>query len=76
MLVFSIWKTNMVLKARAFRMLLPLLRHVVPLNDEHCRPTMPVGKGRWARDALPQIFDFGMIKTVKKNSTTIIYRTY
>ena len=36
-----------------FHALLPLLCHVVPLNDGNCRLTMPVGKGRCARDALP-----------------------
>ena len=51
--------------------LLPLLRHVVPLNDGNCRLTMPVGKGRCAHDALAQTFDIGMFKTVKKNYPTI-----
>ena len=61
----------MVLEARAVRLLLPLLRHVVPLNDENWRLKMPVGKGRCARDALPHTFDIGVFKTIKNNSTMI-----
>ena len=46
-------------------MLLPLLRHVVHLNDGNCRLTMPADKGRYARDALPHTFDIGVfLKTV------------
>ena len=61
------------LKQELFRVLLPLLHHVVPLSDGNCRLTMPVGKGRCARDALPHTFDMGVFRTVKKNSTTIKY---
>ena len=55
-------------KRDQFRVLPPLLRHVVPLNDRNCLK-MPVDKGRRARDALPHIFDIGVFETVKKNST-------
>ena len=51
--------------------LLPLLRHVVSLNDGNCRLTMPVGKGRCARDALPHAFHFGVFKFVFTISTAI-----
>ena len=37
MLVFSTWNTNIVVEARAVPMLLPLLRHVVPLNEGNYR---------------------------------------
>ena len=51
-------------KREPFHTLLPLLRHVVPLNDGNCRLTMPVGKGRCARDALPHAFHIGVFKFV------------
>ena len=56
-------------------MLLPLLSHMVPLNDGNCRLTMPVGKGRCARDALPHI---GLFKFVFTISTAIkhIYKEF
>ena len=53
------------------RVLLPLLRHVVPLNDGNCRLTIPVVKERCARDPLPQIFNSGVFKVVKTISTAI-----
>ena len=59
------------LKQEPFHMLLPLLRHMVPLNDRNCRLTMPVIKGRAALDALHHAFDIGVFKTVKKNSPMI-----
>ena len=40
-------------KREPFHALLPLLRHVVPLNDGNCHLTIPVVKGRCAREALP-----------------------
>ena len=51
--------------------LLPWLRHVVPLNDGNCRLTMPVGKGRCARDALPRAYHIGVFKLVFTISTAI-----
>ena len=51
-------------KREPFHVLLPLLRHVAPLNDGNCRLTMPVGKGRCARDALPHAFHIGVFKFV------------
>ena len=42
--------------------LLPLLRHVVPLNDGNCRLTIPVVKGRCAREALSHAFNIGVFK--------------
>ena len=50
---------------------LPLLRQVVPLNDGYCRLTIPVVKGRCAREALPHVFNIGLFKYGKSNSTTI-----
>ena len=54
-------------------MLLPLLRHVVPLNDGNCRLTIPVVKGHCSRYALPHSFNIDVFETVKNNSTTIIH---
>ena len=51
-------------KREPFHALLPLLRHVVLLNDGNCRLTMPVGKGRCARDALPHAFHIGVFEFV------------
>ena len=61
----------MCLKREPFHALLPLLRHVGPLNDGNCRLTMPVGKGRCARDALPHTFHVGVFKFVFTISTAI-----
>ena len=58
-------------KRESFRMLLPLLRHTVPLNDGNCRLTIPVVKGRCARDALPHAFHIGVSKFIKTISTAI-----
>ena len=58
-------------KREPFHALLPLLRHVAPLNDGNCRLTMPVGKGRCARDALPHAFHIGVFKFVFTISTAI-----
>ena len=52
-------------------MLLPLLRHMVPINDRNCRLTLPIVKGRCAHDELPRTFDIGVFESVIKNSTTI-----
>ena len=49
-------------------MLLPLLGHMVPLNDRNCPLTIPVIKGRCARNALSHTFNIDMFK---RNSTTI-----
>ena len=51
--------------------LLPLLRHVVPLNDGNCPLTIPVVKGRCPRGALPHAFHIGLLEVVKTISTTI-----
>ena len=58
-------------KQEPFHALPPLLRHVVPLNDGNCRLTIPVVKGRCARDALPHAFDIGVFKYSKSNPSTI-----
>ena len=58
-------------KREPFHALLPLLRHVVPLNDGNCRLTIPVVKGRCAREALPHAFNIGVFKYGKRNPTTI-----
>ena len=52
-------------------MLLQLLVHVVPLNDENCRFTIPVVKGRCARDALPHSFNIDVFENAKNSYTTI-----
>ena len=71
MLVFSIWNTNMVLEGRAVSRATPIVSSRGALNDGNCHLTMPVSKGRCARDALPHTFVIGVFKTVKKNSNTI-----
>ena len=53
-----------------FRVLLPLLHHVVHFNDGNCRLTIPVVKGRCARDALPHAVHIGVSKFVKTIFTT------
>ena len=58
-------------KREPFHALLPLLRHVVPFNDGNCRLTIPVVKGRCAREALPHAFNIGVFKYDKSNPTTI-----
>ena len=65
-------------KRKPFHELLPLLRHVVPLNDGNRRLTIPVVKGRCARDALPHVFHIGVFTFVKTISTAIkhIYKEY
>ena len=60
-----------VLEARAVSRAPPIVRHVVPLNDGNCHLTIPVAKGRCAREALPHIFDIGVFKYGKSNHTTI-----
>ena len=57
-------------KREPFHALLPLLRHVVPLNDGNCRLTIPVVKERCAREALPHAFNIGVFKYGKRNPTT------
>ena len=47
-------------KGEPFRVQLPLLRHVVPLNDGNCRLTIPVVKGRCTRDTLPHAVHIGV----------------
>ena len=56
MLVFSTWNTSCS-KRGLFRMLLPLLRQVVPLNDGNC--------------ALRHAFHIGVFKLIKTISITI-----
>ena len=60
-------------KREPFHALLPLLRHVVPLNDGNCRLIILVVKGRRARDALPHAFHIGVFKVLKTISTTVKY---
>ena len=62
-------------KREPFNALLPLLRHVVPLDDGNCRLTIPVVKGRCAREALPHAFNIGVFKYGKRNPTTIKHIT-
>ena len=58
-------------KQEPFHALLPLLRHVVPLNDVNCRLTIPVIKGRCAHEALPHAFNIGVFKYCKSNFAPI-----
>ena len=58
-------------KRELFHALLPLLRHMVPPNDGNCRLTIPVAKGRYAREAQPHAFDICVFKYDKSNPTTI-----
>ena len=58
-------------KLEPFRVLLPLLRPVVPLNDGNCRITMPVDKGPCARDALPHAYHIDVFKFIFTISTAI-----
>ena len=71
MLVISRWKAHMCSKREPFHVLLPLLRHVVPLDDGNCRLTIPVVKGLCAREALPHAFNIGVFRYGKSNPTTI-----
>ena len=48
-----------------FHALLPLLRHVVPLNDGNCRLTIPVVKGCCTHDTLPHAFHISVFEFVK-----------
>ena len=54
----------------SFRVLLLLWRHMVPLSNGNCRFTIPMAKGRCARDALARIFNIGEFESVEKLSTT------
>ena len=56
-------------KREPFRVLLPLLRHVVPLNDGNCRLTMHVDKGRRARNALPTPWIWACLNPLKISTT-------
>ena len=58
-------------KREPFQALLPLLRHLVPLNDGNSHLTIPVVKGRCACEALPHAFD---IDVFKYGETTIPQR--
>ena len=58
-------------KREPFHTLLPLLRHLVPLNDGNCCLTIPVVKGRCAGEALLHAFDIDVSKYGKSNPTTI-----
>ena len=57
-------------KRQPFHALLPLLRHMVPLNNGNCHLTIPV-KGRCAREALPHAFNIGIFKYGKSNFAAI-----
>ena len=71
MLVSSTLKAHMCSKQEPFQVLLPLLRHVVHLNDGNCHLTIPVVKGRCAGEALPHAFNIGGFKYGKSNPTKI-----
>ena len=71
MLVFSTSNTIIVLEARAVSRATPIVTSRVPLNDGNCRLTMPVGKGRCARDALSHAFHIDVFKFVFTISSAI-----
>ena len=58
-------------KREPFHAILPLLRHVMPINDGNCCLTIPVVKGRCALEALPHAFNSSLFKYDKSNPTTI-----
>ena len=58
-------------KREPFYVLLPSLRHIVPLNDGNCRLTIPFVKGRCAREALPDAPYIGVFEYGKGNPTII-----
>ena len=59
------------LEARAVSRATPIVTSRGALNDGNCRLTIPVDKGRFARDALPHAFHIGVFKFVKTISTAI-----
>ena len=61
---------NMCSKREPFHALVPLLRHMAPLNDGNFRLTIPVVKEHCAREALARAFNFGVFKYGKSNLTT------
>ena len=62
----------------SFHALLPLLRHVAPLNGENCRLTIPVVKGRGMRDVLPQTCKIQVFKCSESNfnTTKLVYNEF
>ena len=64
-------KGHMCWKREPFHALLPLLHHVVPLNGGNCRLTIPVVKGRCAREALSHAFNIGVLKYGQSNPITM-----
>ena len=60
-----------VLEARAVSRAPPIVTSRGALNDGNCRLTIPVVKGRCAREALPHVFNIGVFKYGKRNPTTI-----
>ena len=73
MLAISTYKARKCSKREPLHVLLPLLRQVVPLYDGNCRLTIPVVKGRGARDTLPHAFHIGVLNSLKMISTAIYY---
>ena len=62
-----IWRS----KREPVGVLLPLLRHVVPLKDGDCRLTMPVVRGRGKHDLPHEITQICVFKCGKSKSTTM-----
>ena len=56
-------------KWEPFRVLPPLLHHMVPLNDGNCCLTMPAINRLCPCDALPHTFNIGMFKSIKNSAT-------
>ena len=59
------------LEVRAVSRATPIITSRGALDDRNCRLTIPVVKGRCARDALPHAFHIGVFKVVKTISTTM-----
>ena len=59
------------LEARAGSRATPIVTSRGTPYDGNCRLTMPVGKGRCARDALPHAYHIGVFKFVFGISTAI-----
>ena len=60
-----------VFEARAVSRAQPIITSRGALKDGNCRLTIPVVKGRCAREALPHAFNIGVFKYSKSNPTTI-----
>ena len=70
MLVFFHSKRRIWISMRELLRVLPPLVHDRPLNDDNCRLTTSIIKGRCARDVQPCIVNTGVFKSHKTNFNT------